>query len=42
MKLVKIEALLMDNDEIMFAGRSLGFVKKDEMQFVETIQDYDS
>lgn len=46
MKIVKLECLLMDNNEIMFHGRSLGFLKTEnvdnhnnEMKFVEVVQD---
>ena len=34
MKIVFIEALLMDNNEILFNGRSLGFMKKDDTKYI--------
>lgn len=30
MKIVKIEALLMDNNELLYMGRTLGIVSEDE------------
>ena len=31
-KLIKLECLLMDNNEIKFHGRSLGFITKEEIK----------
>lgn len=31
-KLINLEVLLMDNNEIMFCGRSLGFLNKKEIE----------
>lgn len=39
MKLIKLECLLMDNDELMFNGRSLGVIKKGEEKYIEVISD---
>ncbi len=30
MQVIKLEALLMDNDEVLYMGRTLGFVSDDE------------
>jgi len=32
MKLINLECVLMDNDEIIFNGRSLGFLSKEEIK----------
>lgn len=32
MKGIKLQCLLMDNGEIMFNGRSLGFFNKEELE----------
>ena len=35
MQIVHIEALLMDNDELLMKGKSLGFIKLDEFKIVK-------
>ena len=36
MKAIKLKCVLMDNGEIMFSGRSLGFLSEEEIDgFVE-------
>lgn len=40
MKAIKLKCVLMDNKEVMFNGRSLGFLKDEEVeQFVEDNKD---
>ncbi len=34
MKLIKIEMLLMDNNELLFYGKSLGFIGKKEEEAI--------
>jgi len=35
MKVVYIEAVLMDNNELIHFGKSLGFINKDQRKLVE-------
>lgn len=41
MKLVKVEAVLMDNNELLRNGKSLWFVKEWE-KGIEVVMDYDA
>ena len=40
MRAIKLKCVLMNNNEIMFHGRSLGFISKEEKeQFIEDNKD---